>query len=221
MINKCLRKKMFSVSLIIFTLLFSCTLMVGCSKPKVEEDDGNDFVKNGERVVVGELKELGIGSFEVGKDIVPGIYTATGTGTGNLVVISGLDKIRVNEVFGDRDIAVEQVRLILEEEQTVRMSGMDKVVLTPVASKVVKNKRIQILYSGTWIVGVDIMPGDYIVKNNRSEYSQVMVLSSEDGIVGNEIISETDVGIKEMSVTLKDGDYIIIKGSKGLEFKPQ
>jgi hypothetical protein len=176
------------------------------------------------RKVIGVATDLGTGTFTVGNDIKAGTYdVTTAAGQGNFIVNSNDGTLITNEVLGSSNgIGVNKVRVVLSDGWQIKISNLNKVHFEPVTNNSTSNKRQITLYSGYWLVGLDVAPGRYIAGNNLSDSSNFIVYDSWGTPKVNEIISNSNnIGVKEVTIDLNKGDIINISGSNGITLTPQ
>ncbi|WP_051359406.1 hypothetical protein [Paucisalibacillus globulus] len=158
---------------------------------------------------------LNAGTFTVGTDIPSGRYVITGDGMGNLFVYDEAGLPVVNEILDtSTDMGVSSVTTDLEDGQEIEISGMDAVTFKPAETKM-SNK----LSAGTWEVGLDIEPGRYdaTTENGMGNF----VIYNDMGLPNtNEILDASgDMGVKTITVTLKEGQRISISGLNEVNFE--
>ena len=158
---------------------------------------------------------LNAGTFTVGTDIPSGRYVITGDGMGNLFVYDEAGLPVVNEILDtSTDMGVSSVTTDLEDGQEIEISGMDAVTFKPAETKM-SNK----LSAGTWEVGLDIEPGRYdaTTANGMGNF----VIYNDMGLPStNEILDASgDMGVKTITVTLKEGQRISISGLNEVNFE--
>jgi hypothetical protein len=157
---------------------------------------------------------LGAGTFSVGADVRPGRYViATSESSGNFQVENPKDPLKVNEILGTEAIvAVPTVTTDLAEGDTIKIKGLSAVTFTPATTELLTD-----LSSGSWIVGLDIAPGRYVV---------TPVAGSGNLFVGevggfpevNEILGG-DYGVESVTVDLIEGWQIDIIGMASAHFE--
>jgi len=191
------------------------------TKPDTTIDNKDNNLK---RTVIGSATDLGAGTFIAGRDIKVGTYDATApAGQGNFIINSSDGALITNEILGNSNgVGVNKVRVVLSDGWQIKISNLNKVHFEPVVSNSVPNKQQITLYSGYWLVGLDIAPGRYIAGNNVSSSSNFIVYDSSGIPKVNEIISNSsDIGVKQVTIDLNKGDIINISGSNGITLIPQ
>jgi hypothetical protein len=193
-----------------------------------EEDADNDVAEEEESADEEESAEepntrdnssakettLNAGTFTVGTDIPSGRYVITGDGMGNLFVYDDAGLPVVNEILDtSTDMGVSSVTTDLEDGQEIEISGMDAVTFKPAETKM-SNK----LSAGTWEVGLDIEPGRYDATTASGMGN--FVIYNDMGLPStNEILDASgDMGVKTITVTLKEGQRISISGLNEVNF---
>ncbi|GIO27000.1 hypothetical protein [Ornithinibacillus bavariensis] len=157
---------------------------------------------------------LNAGKFTVGTDIPAGRYVITGEGTGNLFVYDEDGLPVVNEILDkSADMGVPNVTTDIKDGQEIEISGLNAVTFTPAKTKL-SNK----LTTGTWIVGLDIKAGRYNV-TTPSGSGNFFIYNNLGVPTTNEILDATgEMGVKQITVTLEDGQQIGISGLNEVDF---
>jgi hypothetical protein len=155
---------------------------------------------------------LGNGEFVVGDAIAPGRYTITASGFGNLVINSGIEQV-INEMLGSGDHGVPSVTVSLKRGDVVEISGVEHVEFTPTIDQLLTT-----LTTGIWVVGIDIEAGTFDVTTENST-GNLIIRSPLGRVHTNAIISDQGFGMETMSVTLEDGDTIMIISLKHVNFE--
>lgn len=151
-------------------------------------------------------KELNTGIYTVGIDIEAGRYRITAEGNGTLIIKDEKGDPKVNEVIGENAIGVSSITMDLESDDTVEIAGVDRMAFIPADTKLQEDT----LTTGSWIVGLDIVEGVYLIKS-VGEKGNLIIYNAEGFPFVNEILGGED-GAKQVSVTLKNGYKIIIGG---------
>lgn len=164
------------------------------------------------RQVTGTATDLGTGTFKGGTDIKAGLYEVTPVqGQGNFTVTSKNGALNVNEVLGQASgMGVTQVRTKISNDDKIQLQGINKVHFQPVATPFVTTEQVEVLHSGEWIVGQDIVAGRYKAVATSGSGNFVVFT---DGMPGtNEILGGDSAsgGVKQVSVDLTNGDVINI-----------
>ncbi|MEN2767374.1 hypothetical protein [Ornithinibacillus xuwenensis] len=158
---------------------------------------------------------LNAGTFAVGTDIPAGRYVITGDGMGNLFVYDEDGLPLVNEILDTSgELGVTSVTTDIEDGQEIEISGLNSVKFTP-AETALSNT----LSAGSWEVGLDIEPGRYDVTapggmGNFFIYDEMGLPST------NEILDASgEMGVKQITVTLEEGQEIEISGLNEVNFE--
>lgn len=162
-----------------------------------------------------EETTLNAGTFAVGTDIPVGRYVITGEGMGNLFVYDEAGLPVVNEILDNStEMGVASVTTDLEDGQEIEISGLDAVKFTPAETNMSNT-----LSAGTWEVGLDIEPGRYDASTPSGMGN--FVIYNDMGLPStNEILDASgDMGVKKVTVTLKEGQRISISGLNEVNFE--
>lgn len=172
-----------------------------------------------QRQVTGKATDLGAGTFQGGQDIQAGLYDVTPVdGSGNFTVTSSGGNLNVNEVLGDAEgLGVAKVRVQISDGDQIQLQGINKTHFEPVTAPFVKTVQTLSLYAGSWTVGEDIAAGRYTATPSSGTGNFVV---NKDGMpVTNEILGG-DMGVKNVTVNLEDGETINISGLNQVNFVP-
>lgn len=172
-----------------------------------------------QRQIVGTETDLGVGTFQGGKDIQIGLYDVTSiNSTGIFTVIAGGGALRSNEVLGNsQNLGVSKVRVNIQNGDVITLSEIDEVHFQPVITPIVTTVHTVTIYSGSWVVGEDIAAGRYIATTSGSGN---FVVNTNQGISDiNEILGGNS-GVKNITVDLTDGEIIDISGIKQVKLTP-
>lgn len=176
-------------------------------------------VKAPERQVAGTIANIGAGTFSGGKDVAVGLYDVTpGAGQSGNFYIKGSDSY--NEILGSSSgQGVSKVRVKISDSDSIQISGLSQVTLTPVTTPFVSTYQLSSLYSGSFIVGQDIGAGRYIVTPGAGESGNFYVtgVDSYNEILGG---NSTYGGVPSLTVNLTNGDTIDISGLNQVTFTP-
>ncbi|WP_047983570.1 hypothetical protein [Ornithinibacillus californiensis] len=158
---------------------------------------------------------LNTGTFIVGEDIPAGRYVITGDGMGNLFVYDENGLPEVNEILDNSaEMGVTSVTTNLEDGQEIEISGINNVKFTPAETKISNT-----LSAGSWEVGLDIEPGRYNV-TTPSGMGNFFVYNSMGLPTTNEILDASgELGVKQITVTLEEGQEIKISGLNEVNFE--
>jgi hypothetical protein len=157
---------------------------------------------------------LNAGKFKVATDIPAGRYVITGDGSGNFFVYDEDGLPVVNEILDKSgEMGVASVTTDLKDGQEIEISGLNAVKFTPAETK--KSTK---LTTGTWIVGLDIEAGRYDV-TTPSGSGNFFIYNDLGLPTTNEILDATgEIGVKQVTVTLEDGQQIEISGLNEVDF---
>jgi hypothetical protein len=158
-----------------------------------------------ENIVIGENEE-----------VKPGIYDLEITGgsgniLGNRASVSGLFINWVGEAKGNTGGYPSKIRMILFEGDTLEFSNISKVKFNAVPEKVEPLNELGI---GEFIVGRDILPGDYKLSTNvklNPEFDNLgwstTIYNDENGQSRDQTFTATN---NDVVVNLKEGEVISI-----------
>lgn len=159
-------------------------------------------VKPKKKEEVGKLVTLSAGTYEVGKDIVPGRYIIkANNGAGNLTSANG----SINAILTaqpDSTLGVTSYTTNLTKGMEIKISSIPQTTFTPVTKRTYQTE----LGAGTYEVGKDIKPGRYKIV----AVSGTGNLTSKFGSI-NEILGTDDsdgFAVKEVNENLKNGQEI-------------
>ena len=172
-----------------------------------------------QRNIVGIETDLGVGTFQGGKDIQIGLYDITSiNGNGIFTVIAGGGALRSNEVLGNaQNLGISKVRVNIQNGDEITLAGIDKVHFQPVTTPIITTVHTVNMYSGSWVVGEDIAAGRYMATTSGSGN---FVLNTIEGIPDiNEILGGNS-GVRNITVDLTDGEIIDISGIRQVMLTP-
>lgn len=152
----------------------------------------------------------------IGKDekVTPGIYDLEITGgSGNIMgQRSSVDSLFINWVGGAKDNTggyPSKIRMILFEGDTLEFSNISKVKFNAVPEKVEPTKELGV---GEFIVGRDILPGDYKLSTNvklNPEFENLgwhtTIYNDESGESRDQMFTAIN---NDVVVSLKEGEII-------------
>lgn len=177
------------------------------------------------RQVEGTAATLGAGNFTVGVDVAPGLYdvTAPSDQSGNFIVKDTSGTAVYNEVIGDPSQGdVSKIRVNLNKNEQVEVSGMSDVAFTPVTAPFVTAHATTSLYAGSFTVGQDIGAGKYVVTPASGESGNFDVYDSNGNNFVNEILGpSSDDDDPSYTLTLSNGDIIQLQGIDSATFTAQ
>ena len=165
---------------------------------------------------------LHTGTYTAGVDIKPGRYMVTpekGDGYGSFVVYElGTNLPEISEVLGDfsETADIPCIAVTLAEKQKIDIEGakLKGVTFTPLATKPLKE-----LTTGIWVVGLDIMPGTYIVSSKDARIGSVTVFDG-DLPVAELLVGKGGSMYKEyQTLTIKEGQVLHVADTPAVLFK--
>lgn len=172
------------------------------------------------RQIVGIATDLGAGTFRVGRDVPAGLYDVTPKdGQGNLAVTSSRGDLLINEILGDtQGIGVNKVRTKISDGDEIKLQGISKTHFEPVSTPFVTTVKNMNLYSGRFTVGEDIAAGRFKASVSKGNGNFVVYDKSNIPIT-NEILGQS-IGVRDITMDLKDGDIIAISSLKQVNLTP-
>jgi len=172
------------------------------------------------RQVAGVATDIGTGSFLGGKDVPVGLYDVTPSdGSGNFTVTSSGGDLRANEVLGDvASLGVSKVRVNILAGDKISVQGINKVHFQPVTTPFVVKVQTVSMHSGSWVVGEDIAAGRYAATPTSG--SENFIVNDKDGAPAVNEILGGDMGVKNVTVDLTDGEIINIGGIRQVNLTP-
>lgn len=173
-----------------------------------ETNKWNEFVSK-------NTKQLSAGEHMVGTHLAPGAYDITFNGSGNFVVTGSDGSLLSNEIGGS-DMGISKYRAILPEGAKIKISGMS-INTKPIRRNLMSYSNIS-LHTGYWIVGQDVTEGRYKAVPAGGNGNFIIYESSGMPKI-NEILGG-DMGVKEVTVNLDDGDIINIAGLNNVKLSP-
>ena len=173
-----------------------------------------------------EATDLGSGTFYVGEDINPGRYVvSTEESSGNFFIKNDDSfDMGTNEVLGTNDISVNNITVELKEGDEIEISGLNNVHFGPkeASESVSSEPEPTDLGSGTFIVGEDIAAGRYVVSTDEPSGNFFINTQDTFDMGTNEVLgTNSDLAVNDLTVELKDGDEIEIKGLNNVHFEPK
>ena len=170
------------------------------------------------RTVEGTEVTLGAGEFTGGTDVAPGLYdVTTSPGQSGGFVVSGTDSY--NEVLdssGNR--GVPEIRAQISKGDQIQISGLSQVFFTPVSTPFVTTQSVATLYPGTWTVGQDLGPGEYVATPGAGQ-SGTFIITSEN--VNERLGGDPGSGaVSSVTFNVQIGDVIEISGLKQVTLTP-
>jgi hypothetical protein len=171
------------------------------------------------RQVSGTAVTLGAGTFTGGKDVASGLYDVTpGAGQSGNFMVDGDDSY--NEILGvSESQGIPKVRVKISSGDKITISSLSVVAFTPVSTPFSTSYSTTSLYSGTFIVGEDIVAGRYVATPGAGQSGNFMVDGSDSY---NEILggSSANGGVPSLTVNLTKGDIISISSLSQVIFTP-
>lgn len=186
----------------------------GADENAAEEEEPADE-ENTRDNASAEETTLNAGRFTVGTDIPAGRYVITGDGMGNFFIYDENGLPKVNEILDTSgELGVTSVTTNIVDGQEIEISGLDAVKFTPAETKASTT-----LSAGSWEVGLDIEAGRYDV-TAPSGMGNFFIYNEMDLPATNEILDSTgELGVKQITVTLEDGQRIEISGLNEVNFE--
>ncbi|APH24669.1 hypothetical protein WBZ18_13000 [Clostridium botulinum] len=169
----------------------------------------NDFVNK-------NTKELSAGEHTVGSHIDAGAYDVTFNGQGNFNIYSTDGSLLTNEIGGD-DLGIDKYRIILTQGNKIKISSMS-VNMKPIKRSLIPYKETSI-YSGYWICGQDITEGRYKAMAESGQGN--FIIYDKSGTPKTNEILGGDLGVKEVTIDLEQGDIINAAGLKSIRLVPE
>jgi hypothetical protein len=169
-------------------------------------------------VVKGTAVTLGSGDFTGGTDVVPGLYdVTTGAGQSGDFIVTGSDWYH-DRLDSSGTQGVPEIRVRISTGDQIRISGLSEVIFTPVSTPLVTTQSPVTLYAGTWTVGQDLGPGQYVATPGAGESGKFMIRS--EGV--NQILGgdPSRGGVPSLTFSVKNGDVIKISGLAQVALTP-
>ncbi|WEV37692.1 hypothetical protein [Lactobacillus sp. ESL0677] len=201
-------KKLISIAI---TGLAVMTL-AGCSS---NENSKSSSTQTAKKTVVekntAKAVTLTAGSHKVGKEIKPGRYIIKAmSGNGNLFSSHSPNDRDINVILGttedDTWMRLPSYTTDLIKGEKIKLDGIESTKLTPTSDQ--RTFRTT-LTAGSWTVGKDIEPGDYIIKATRGT-GNIFSDNADDDI--NEILAkhpQKSYGqVSKLSAELTKGEII-------------
>ena len=157
--------------------------------------------------VLGGTITLNAGTWLVGADITQGRYVITGSNSGSLLVWRG-DTLLVSEVLGGGNTGVSSVTTYLLNGDKIEINGISNTIFTP-ANRTLSRT----LGTGNWIVGVDIVAGQFYATTSSGSGNLVIWRGSD--MRTNENLS---ADLEAVRVELVAGDIITVSGLERVNF---
>ncbi|HWT26420.1 MAG TPA: hypothetical protein VN131_00640 [Mobilitalea sp.] len=158
------------------------------------------------------LTKLKTGVFTVGKDIPAGRYVITGDRYGNLFIKDPSGLTYTNEILGGGDLGVDSVTTDIHDGDTIQIQGVKNVTFTPAKTVLYKDT----LTTGTWVVGLDIAQGSYIITSPNGS-GNLFIYDNKGVSIVNEILGKGDVTVDKVNADLVDGFKIEVSGMKEIK----
>lgn len=157
---------------------------------------------------------LKAGAYEVGKDVMPGYYTVTLTGTGKIDIYDANgNELLQGSVSEGSSTGTATVKVQLNQGEKIDLSGFEEAKLTPYV-----HKYLSTLNEGTYTVGDSVKAGKYTIDIPAGAGS-VSVLNSLGIPVYNEMTTEgqNNNEAQKVNLDLQNGDIININGINGVK----
>lgn len=221
-----LSRNYIKLNLYTLCIIFICTICISsCSTNTNTNTNKNTSGKTPvtsarHRQIKGKDIDLSAGTFRGGKDIAVGLYDVTPKdGNGNFTVTSGKGDLLINEILGSaQGLGVNKVRVRISDGDEVRLQGISKTHFEPVSAPFVTIVKNINLYSGRFTAGEDIAAGRYKAAA-PSGNGNFIVYDRNNLPMTNEILGG-NIGVKDVTVDLKDGDIIAISSLNKVDLTP-
>lgn len=217
--------KVYKIRLLCILSIIAMLAVCLCScGPNTNTNTGNKTTNKApvakHRVISGKSTDLGAGTFTGGKDIPAGLYDVTSkSGQGNFTITGSKGDLLVNEILGSvQGLGVDKVRAKVSDGDEIKLQGISKTHFEPVSAPFVTTVQNMSLYSGRFTTGEDIAAGRYKV-TAQSGSGNFIVYDKYNMPITNEILGG-DMGVKDVTVSLKDGNIIAISSLNKVNFTP-
>jgi hypothetical protein len=161
---------------------------------------------------------LGSGSFTGGTDVEPGLYdVTTDPGQSGTFIVTGPNSY--HEILDSSGMkGVPEIRVRISTGDRIRISGLSEVMFTPVSNPFITTHSAVTLYAGTWIVGQDLGPGQYVATPGAGQSGRFVIWG--EGV--NQILGgDPSLGeVPNVSFVVKKGDVIKISGLAEVALAP-
>lgn len=161
--------------------------------------------------------DLKAGTYEVGKDIMPGYYEVAVTGTGKIDVYDSAGNELLNVTIKESNkTGVATIKMQLNKGEKVDLQGVQGVKFTPYT-----HKYLSTLNEGIYEVGQSVKPGNYSMEIPAG-IGSVSVLDADGSLIYNEMIVEgqNNNQSQKVNLELKAGDTINVNGVNGVKLTP-
>lgn len=157
------------------------------------------------------------GTYKVGKQIQPGFYhiTTKSEDIGTFELKNQYDMMTFIEVLSSpKNAPQKSITTYLAQDQIIIIKKMSQVQFEPE-----KHIKRQSLTTGLWIVGPDIKPGTYTLKQtDKYGSNNLFIKDASNHMKTNEIIGGSSKHSKSsMKVKFEKDDRVIVRGSGKLE----
>lgn len=215
----------------LWTILFLglSILVIGCSNSNVSNEtslnsssenitiqsQNLDDISHKDNSIVKETNFI-TGTFLVGQDIPTGRYIFAGNGT---LSIWNDETAVLNEIIdSSTKAAISSVTTDLYDGQKLEVTNLTSLKLAP--DKIFSK---ELLSTGNWIVGRDIVPGNYICEPVSNEgllegKGNLLIYDGEILLVNENIDASGNDGVNYLTVELKEGQIISICNIPSLKF---
>jgi hypothetical protein len=173
--------------------------------------------KEWEEFVANNTKDLSAGEHSIGEHIEPGVYDVTFNGSGNFFAYDANDGLLINEIGGG-SYGVPKYRAVLIDGGKIKLSGVSA-TFTPAKRTLLPYQELE-LFTGYWVVGIDVSNGRYKVTPLGSDSGNFLVFNDKGYPKTNEILGG-DYGVSEVVVNLNDGDLIQLSSLTSVKFTPE
>lgn len=142
-----------------------------------------------------------------------GRYHITGDGGGTVSIIDETDQLLFHETFHSyQPYGTLAAAVTLASSDTIHFNGLDNIYITPVETEPINE-----LHSGTWNVGLDILPGNYEVHLNHIGFAFIEQYSNS-GQVSVFNVNHVNELSSSAKLELAEGDILRITGATNIEF---
>lgn len=156
---------------------------------------------------------LGPGLFVIGQDIEPGRYEISGSNLGNIRIYDDAGEVCNEMIGGDGQEGVTKVYVNLVEGYKLELTGIKHSTFIPVEAR----KPANVLHTGFWEAGVDILVGDYKIKSTTGQAGKIFILTPFGEPKLDHGLGETSED-PEPVISLEEGDIIWIQNMESVSF---
>jgi uncharacterized FlaG/YvyC family protein len=174
--------------------------------------------KEWEEFVANNTKDLSAGEHSIGEHIEPGAYDVTFNGSGNFFAYDANGGLLINEIGGG-SYGVPKYRAVLINGGKIELSGVSA-TFTPAKRTLIPYQELE-LFTGYWVVGIDVSNGRYRATALDSSDSGNFFVYNDKGYPKTNEILGGDYGVSEVVVNLNDGDLIQLSSLTSVKFTPE